>query len=259
MAKPRAAHPLFVESVEKAFAVLKGVASGPAGMSISDVAAAAGLDRSAAQRYVHTLLELGYLARDENGRNLAISARALRLAGAHLQRSELVMRGQPFLAQLARETGEAVNLTLLDGPDIVFVARYPSRHMLAGDIVVGSRMPAYCSSAGRAILSAMPDGEIAAAVGAYRLVAHTEATITDPAALTAAILRARTKRYAICFGEYYAHDLSFAAPIIGGAGRVLGAINISVSRLRHSEGAAERRFAPLVVAAADTASGAGGA
>src|SRR5262245_50118964 len=136
------ASPLFVGSTEKAFQVLHAFDGPDRQMPLSTIATRANLDRSATQRLVHTLETLGYLRRVHNSRNCALSSKLLQLGYNYLRGNELVAKAAPYLLEISKTVGETVNLHELDGPDVVFLLRFPGRHILNVDITVGTRLPA---------------------------------------------------------------------------------------------------------------------
>ena len=250
----RASDPLMVGSVEKAFRVLNVFGQGRASLSLSQIAELSGMDVSAAQRFTHTLIRLGYLAKDARTRRLELTPRTLDLAAHFLSGHALVNTAMPYLMHLSKQTEETVNLTLLDGVEIVFVSRFMSRHMLNTDVVIGTRMPAYCTAPGVAILSRLCDEEARAILDASDLVAHTEFTTSRRDDLIAKIELSRRQGYATQFQEFFLGDASVAAAVTDAAGRPRAAVNVAVSCARYKQEEVAERFAPLVVAAAHAVS-----
>ncbi len=249
------ADPLYIRSLEKAFRILSVFDVDRPSLSLAQVGAAARLDRSAAQRFTHTLERLGYLRKDPETRRFELTTRTLDL-GYHFIRSHpLVQQALPYLQHLSRETEEAVSLSVLDGTEIVYVSRFMSRQMLATNVIIGTRLPAYCSSPGRAILSRLDAVERRAILQASRLHRYTPSTTTNPEALEAIVARAAECGYAHAYDEIFPGDISFAAPVVGAAGRPAGAVSISVTSLHYCASEAEGRFAPLVVGTARSISG----
>ena len=240
---------LYVQSVEKAFNVLNAFA-GRARMGLTEVAAATGLDRSATQRFLHTLERMGYLRKDPRTKQFELTVRMLELGRNYIAGSALVERAQPYLLHLSRQTEEAVNLTVLDGTEIVYISRLLSRHAIAMNLSAGSRLPAYCTAPGIAILSRLPRAQALAILKRSNRRAYTPQTVTTLPALTAKIERAARRGYAVACEEIYPSDISVAAAILGPSGEPVAAVNISISRLRSTPKQAEERFAPLVMGAA---------
>jgi DNA-binding IclR family transcriptional regulator len=242
---------LFVHSVEKAFRVLGAFGDGPRSLGLSEIATAAGLDRSAAQRFAHTLEKLGFLRKDPRTRHYALTVRTLELGARYIRASALVDRALPYLLDLSRATEEAVSLTVLDGTEIVYVSRLLSRHMLNTNVILGSRLPAYCTAPGIAMLAALPRAEARAILRASDRRAYTGSTTTAMPDLLARLDETARRGFALACEEIYPGDISIAATVTGGdGGERLAAVNVAVSRARLTPEAAVERYAPLVVGAA---------
>ncbi len=250
----RAGDPLMVMSVDKAFRVLHAFDSTRPSMSLTQVAAAVGMDKSAAQRFTYTLEKLGYLRKDPVTKRFELTVRSLDIAHHYLHSNAMLQRAMPYLMHLSKTTEETINLTMMDGTDIVFVSRFMSRHVLNTDVIVGTRMPAYCTAPGIAILSRLPAAEAAALVDRMDLKPYTPTTTWKRDELLAKIAKSAVSGYATAFEEFYHGDLSVAAAITGSGGMPVGALNIAVSRARFTPEEMEERFAPLVVAAAGSVS-----
>ncbi len=245
---------LFVHSVEKAFRVLGAFGQGARSMGLTEIATLSALDRSAAQRFTHTLERLGYLRKDPRTRHYELTVRTLDLGYRYIRSSELVERALPYLLDLSRETEEAVSLTLLDGAEIVYVSRLLSRHVLRTNVNVGSRLPAYCTAPGIAMLSRMERVAAKAVLEASDRRSFTPQTTTALPALLARLNEARARGFALAVEEIYPGDVSVAAAVIGAEGDPVAAVNIAVSLSRVTPEDAVARFAPLVLAAASALS-----
>lgn len=250
--------PLLVHSVEKAFRVLRVFDGTRPSLSLSQIAEGTGLDMSAAQRFTHTLSKLGYLGKSGDTKRFELTVKALDFGYHYTRASSLVERGMPYLLHLSKTTEETVNLTVLDHTDIVFVSRFMSRHVLNNDVITGTRLPAYCTAPGIAILSRLPENAAHEILEQSDLHPFTPHTTWDLEALKAKLKRAAAQGYATAFEEYFHGDLSVAAPVLDTNGTPYGAINLAVSRSRYTPEEAEERFSPLVTAAARSVSLAGG-
>lgn len=253
-ARLRAADPvddgLFVNSVEKAFRVLSVFGQGQRSMGLSEIAVAADLDRSAAQRFTHTLERLGYLRKDPRTRRYELTVRTLDLAYRYIRSSALVDRALPYLLDLSRATEEAVSLTVPDGTEIVYVSRLLSRHVLHTNINVGSRLPIYCTAPGRAMLSRMSRQQARTLLQASDRRSYTPHTPTSLPVLTAKIDESAENGFALACEEIYPGDISIAAAVLNAEGEPCAAVNVAVSAFRSTPEAAVQRFAPLVISAA---------
>jgi IclR family pca regulon transcriptional regulator len=242
--------PLFVNAVERAMRVLMAFDGRQRHLSLSQIAKVTELDLSAAQRFTFTLQALGYLRKDTRTRQYELSPRLLQFTSHYLASSDLVARAQPHLQQLALDTEETVNLTVLDGPEIVFIQRIVSRHVLDPSFLVGSRLPAYATAPGLAILSTLPRNEVDALLSELRPVAHTRHTVTGRAAIHARLAEIRKKGYAHTREEYFLGDYSVAVPVMAPDGPAAGAINVAVAKPRWLGASDEKRLANLLIASA---------
>jgi len=192
--------------------------------SISEVSAASGLDRATARRCLLTLAHLGYA--DYDGKYFTLTPRVLRLGTACLATMPLPQMVQPLLDRLSETLGESSSVSILDGADIVYVARAAQRKLMAIALMPGSRLPAFCTSMGRVLLAARPEAEVAALLNAAPLVPRTPRTQTDPAAILDELARVRAQGYALIDQEVEMGLRSIAVPIRNARGVTVAALNI---------------------------------
>ncbi|EJL83662.1 transcriptional regulator [Herbaspirillum sp. CF444] len=243
--------PLYVNSVEKSMRVLMAFDGQQRQLSLSQIAALTGFDLSTAQRFTYTLMTLGYLTKDEEVRKYELAPKVLNFAYHYLTSSELVRRATPYLQQLSQETEETTNLTILDGPDVVFVQRIVSRNVLNPNVVTGTRLPAYCTASGLAIMSTLSDAEVDDILDRTDLRMYTPFTIADRGQIKQRLARFREQGYAHAREEYFFGDISTAAVITDSRiGRAVGAVNLAITTARWSGDTDERRHADLVMSAA---------
>jgi len=245
---------LFVGSTEKAFQVLHAFDGPQRYMTLADIARAAGLDRSATQRLVYTLETLGYLKRIEGTRNYGLTSKVLQFSHSYLKANELIDKASPYLLDMSRNLGETCNLHELDGHEVVFVARFPGQHLIHIDFVIGSRLPAYFTASGIAILAALPEAQQQDLLKRTRLEPLTPHTITDPDQLMEQVHLAARRGYSIQINQSVMGDISVAAPIIDEHGRAIAAVNISVPTTRWTTERAEAELVQHVHVAATSIS-----
>jgi DNA-binding IclR family transcriptional regulator len=251
-AKPRRAtaagdSPLFMGSLAKCFQVLEALNTAGRAVGLTELAQLAGLDRSGVQRITHTLRVLGYLRQDPATKAFRLSGRMLEFGHTVLATNEVRERAQPHLEALNRRTSETVNLMELEGDEIVYVSRFPSVHAVSVDLHVGSRLPAFCTAAGRAILSHMDPAESLARLKAARRTAMTRFTVTDLPGLRKALQVARENGYALNDQEAFVGDISVAAPLLDRSGQPLAAVNIAVPSPRWQVDDVLARLVPHVL------------
>jgi DNA-binding IclR family transcriptional regulator len=242
--------PLMVNSVYKAFRVLKAFDHAEPRLTLTQIATKLQVDKSTAQRFVHTLEALGYLLKDPVTKTLSLSVRVLDLANIYLTTSPFITTAIPYLMHLNQETGETVNLTVLDGADVVFVSRLVGNHLLSTGVSLGTRLPAYCSAAGIAILSALDEAAVRRILQASELKAYTPHTICEPARIRERLRSTRAKGYTVGVSEYFLNDISIGAPILDRRGQPAGAVSLAVSLDRMTPKEAEAAFGQRVLAAA---------
>jgi IclR family pca regulon transcriptional regulator len=245
---------LFVGSVEKAFQVLEAFRDTHRAMSMAELARAAGLDRSATQRLVHTMEQLGYIRRMPDSALYGLAPKVLTLSYNYLRSSELIERASPYLLDISRTLGETCNLQELDGHEIVFLARFPGKHLVNVDFAVGYRLPAVFTASGRAMLSRLEPAKRREIIRATPMRPVTPYTETDTKALLSRIDEAADKGYSIVMNQTLVGDISVAAAITDHHGQPVAAINIAVPTTRWTIEKAEEQLVPHVQLAATSIS-----
>lgn len=222
----------FVQSLARGIGVIRAFDADHPEITLSDVARRVDISPAAARRFLRTLETLGYVRSD--GRQFALTPRVLELGFSYLSALSLPEVVQPHLERLSRAVDESVSAAVLSGPDIVYVARVPTRRIMSVRITIGTRFPAYATSLGRVLLAHLPERDLAQVLRETEWRALTERTITEPAALRPELDRVRAQGYAIVDGELELGLRSVAAPVRGRDGLVGSAINVSTSSSRDS-------------------------
>ncbi|MFB7336872.1 IclR family transcriptional regulator C-terminal domain-containing protein [Streptomyces adustus] len=240
----RASH--FVRSFERGLAVIRSFDAERPERTLSEVARACGLPRAAVRRLLLTLVDLGYVHSD--GRLFRLTPRVLELGYAYLAGLTLPQIARPHLEQLVADVRESSSLCLLDGDDIVYVARVPTRRIMAESITVGTRFPALVTSVGRAILAHAPDEDLDARLARACPPPLAARTIVDPDALRAELRRVRRQGHALVDQELEEGLRSVAVPVRGRDGAVVAGVNIAVSAGRTTVAAVRRDLLPPLLA-----------
>lgn len=158
---------------------------------------------------------------------------------------------QPVLDRISAEAQEISSLAVLDGDEVVFIARASPSRIFSGGVDIGYRLPAFCTAVGRAMLGGLADAELKAKVGAMRHEALTPQTVTDPKRLLAAIAADRKQSYSLVDREAEPHFRSIAVPVRRYDGVIVGAINIGAHVDRIPTAEMVKRFLPLLKAGAE--------
>ena len=239
--------PLFVGALAKGLKVLAAFGTTHRSMSLPEIAAATGMGKSSAQRAAFTLETLGFLCRQGSGKRFILTPRVLDLGFRYLQANSLVERANPYLHEGARQCEETVNLAELDGTDVVLVARFQGRHLATARMLVGTRVPVFCTAAGRAMLSALPDARVADILDASDLRAFTPHTVTARHEILERVGEARRDGFACVEQEYFRGDISIGSPVRGPDGAVVGAVTVYAPMTGWTAAAARDKLAPVVV------------
>ena len=203
-------------------------------MAPSEIVVATGVSRSNVQRILRALKTAGYIDHTARGRYM-LAARGFALGLSLASPARLGRIAMPVLSQLQREVSETVNLAVLDGTEVLYVARIATEHFLQVHVEVGSRLPAYCTALGRALLAALPSAQARAVLRASELVAHTPNTLVDIDDIERELDRTRRRGYAVIKEELASGLISVACAVIGPEGQVLAAVNVPVPSVRFSE------------------------
>jgi len=237
-----------VGSLAKGLGVVEILAAHPAGLTLTEMAEKAGLTRAGARRFLLTLVATGYAT--QNGRRFQLSSRLLALARTWLQGTPLWAFAEPFMRELSAAFNESCSAAILAGEDVVYVGRAPSRAILSVTLNVGTRLPAYCTSMGKTLLSGLDDDRLEAFLEKARLKPNTPKTITDPARLREAIEKIRRDGFAVADEELELGLRSIAVPIHDGTGRIVAALNVSTQTARFSVVEMKREILPRLKEAA---------
>lgn len=239
----------YVQSLERGLAVIRTFGADTPELTLSDVAKATGLTRAAARRFLLTLADLGYVRTD--GKYFALTARVLELGYAFLSSLTLPEVAQPHLERLSNEVHESSSVSVLDGPDVVYVARCAVSRIMTVSINVGTRFPAYATSMGHVLLAGLADAELDAYLGQIELRPLTSHTITSATRLRAELGKVREQGWAVVDQELEDGLRSVAAPIRNRTGRVIAAVNVSSHASRTTIDQLRRAIVPPLLAASE--------
>ncbi|MDB5619387.1 IclR family transcriptional regulator C-terminal domain-containing protein [Tardiphaga sp.] len=240
----------FIESLDRGLRVFELFGADPRPMTLSDLAKAAGLPRATARRILFTLERAGYVAID--GKMFTLTPRVLVLAASYLSSNQIVAVLQPVLDRVSSAAQEISSLAILDGDEVIFIARASPARVFSAGIDLGYRLPAYCTSVGRAMLGKYSNSDLAAALAAMELKAMTPFTVIDRDLLLASIMTDREKGYSLVDREAEPGFRSISVPVRRYDGEIVAAINMGAHVDRISTGEMIDRFLPLLREASDS-------
>lgn len=251
---------LYVSSVEKGFAVLRAFRTGQRelglrDLNLSEICRISGLEKSAAQRFTNTLVELGYLDKDERTRRYRPALGLTEFYYTYIVSNRLAEIAMPRLIEASKVHGTTVNLSEPIGTDIVYTIRIPHQKAFFRATIPGRRMPAFCTAAGIVILAHRPTAEIDAILAASDIKPITQWTTTDPKKIRRRIAEARRNGYDIGVQQSLPHEISTAAPVLDSEGRAFAAVQIPVYMPNWNVEMAREKIVPLVTETARAISG----
>lgn len=234
----------FVQSLERGLAVIRAFDGEHPRLTLSEVARATGLNRAAARRFLLTLMRLGYVQND--GRSFSLRPRVLDLGYAYLSSFGLPEVAEPHMKALVERVQESSSISVLDGRDVVYVARVPTKRIMTVSISVGTRFPAYATSMGRVLLAGLPEAELEEYLSHEEMKSLTDQTVTDPEQLRKTLAKVRAQGWAAVDQELEPGLRAVAVPIRDASGRTIAAMNVSVHTSRATVAALQREFVPLL-------------
>jgi IclR family pca regulon transcriptional regulator len=244
----------FIEGMAKGMAILESFDTERQRLNATLAAQRAGMTRAAARRHLLTLAHLGYLETD--ARYFWLSSKVLRFSGSYLASARLPRVVQPTLSRLAMHTAESFSVVVLDGEQVVIVARSGPARVLAYGLHLGARLPAHATSTGRVLLAAKRKSDFNAWMkdegrpGDRELPRLTSYTVADPKRFRALIEQVRADDYCVASEEHELGVHALAVPLRNMQGRTVAALNVVASSQRLQPGALQRDLLPLLLDAA---------
>jgi IclR family pca regulon transcriptional regulator len=232
----------FVNSLARGLSVIRAFDRDHPSMTLSEVAERAGMNRAAARRFLHTLVREGYAETD--GKFFRLRPKILELGYSALSSMSFAEIAGPIMEDLSATVDETCFAAVLDGEDVVYVAKATSQRVINVNIEVGSRMPAFCMSTGRVLLAALPDPALDRWLEDFEPTRYTDNTLTSKSRLRERIVAAREEGFSIVDEEYEVGFRSLSVPIRDRADRVMAALNICCPSPRVTVEMMRERFLP---------------
>ena len=235
----------FIEGMAKGMAVLESFDTERQRLNATLAAQRAGITRAAARRHLLTLLHLGYLESD--GSYFWLAPKVLRFSGSYLASARLPRVLQPTLNRLAAQTAESFSAVVLDGDQVVIIARSGSRRMLAYGLHLGARLPAHATSTGRVLLAAKSKTDLNAWMKGRELARLTAHTTVEPRKFRALIEQVRAQDYCVASEEHELGVHALAVPLRNMQGQTVAALNVVTTPQRLEPRQMERDLMPLLL------------
>lgn len=215
-----------VQSLVKGLAVIQAFNKQQPKMTLSEVARSTGFSRSASRRFLQTLVVEGYAKQE--GTLFSLTAKILNLGFAYLSSQDVWQHGKPLMQQLVEQLNESCSAAVLDGDDVVYVARVATtKRIMSISLNVGTRLPAFATSLGRVLLAELSNAELDKFLSHCAIGQHTKYTITDKTQLIAKIAQVKQQGYCVVEQELELGLTSIAVPVFDGMGNIVAALSIS--------------------------------
>ncbi len=239
----------FVQSLARGLEVIQAFGPERPEMTLSDVAKQTGMTRAAARRFLLTLERLGYVGSD--GRHFTLRPQVLNLGYVYLSMMPWWRIAQPYMEDAAGEVHESCSASVLDGAEIVYVARVPSSRIMTINLSIGSRLPAFATSMGRVLMAHEPPERLDAFFRDTKLERLTDRTVTDEQKLRKILAAVRKQGYCLVDQELETGLRSLAVPITDRRGQVLAAMNMSAHAARVKKSAMIDTYLPALLRASN--------
>lgn len=237
-------NPDFVLSLARGLRVIEAFDGRPQGLSIADIARVTELSRAAVRRLLITLELLGYI--EASGRKYRLRHRVLHLGMSYLSSDSLATVSQPVVQKITNELGESSSVCVLDGDEVLCIAGAVRRGLMSLDVATGSRLPVYCTAAGRVLLAALPEDQLPVHLERIELKALTAKTILSREVLTSDVRRVREQEFSIIDEELEAGIRAIALPIVSKEGHIAGSLGVGALASRVSLDELQSRFLPVL-------------
>jgi len=248
-----------VQSLSRALALLECIAESDLGITLSDLAQRVGLAASTTHRLLNTLEHHGFAALDTDRGVWFVGVKAFTVGNAFLADRDVVGIARPHMRRLMEETGESVNLAILDQHEVVFLSQVQCREMMRMLVRLGGRAPVHASGAGKALLAALSPAEVRARVTGHGLDRFTTSTLATPEALATDLDRVRARGFAFDDEEHAVGLRCVAATVHDEHGEAVASLSLSGPRARITDERIEPLGRMVVRTANDVSAALGGA
>lgn len=223
---PPVASDQYVQSLARGLSVIRAFDADHPAMTLTEVAQRTSLTRATSRRFLHTLVELGYVRTD--GRIFSLTPAVLQLGYSYLSALTLPQLAQPHLQALSALLGESTSAAVLDGGDISYVARVATRSIMSVGITVGTRFPAHATSMGRVLLAGLPAAELDGYFALHPVTPMTPKGVATEPELRLILDEVRSQGWCLLDQELEIGLMSAAAPVYDSSGAVTAAVNVSL-------------------------------
>ncbi|MBI5605007.1 MAG: IclR family transcriptional regulator [Deltaproteobacteria bacterium] len=239
----------YIKSLEKAVNLICFLSQHGSPLKLEDLVKISGVKKTSCFRILQTLTKVGFVAKDQETSGYCIGPKMISIGLSASKNSSIRELALPFMKELREKTGITVNLAILSGPEVVFVERLPSAHIMEANLQVGSRLSVHYSSMGKVMLAYLPEAQLENILEQIHFEKKTGKTIASIRTLEEELRGIRQRGFAVNDEELEAGLFAIAAPLRNQAGVAVAAMNISFPLIRHSRQEALKTFCPLLLEA----------
>jgi IclR family transcriptional regulator, pca regulon regulatory protein len=229
----------WIAGLEKGLGILEAFGDAHPRVTAAQMATIVGLTRTAARRHLLTLVHLGYVGSD--GKHFWLTPRVLRLGQGFIESSRLARIVQPFLQRVTAGTQELAYVSMMEGDDIVYVARNGPNRLMSTGYVLGARVPAHVTAAGMLLLATRETPHYDEWLARQNLRTFTQHTITDKTLLSAALAQIRHQGWAVSEQQLELKFRGVAVPLRDARGTLVGALSVTIPMQGESSSQAAER------------------
>jgi len=235
-----------ISSLARGLAVLELFTSRERFLNLTEISKKTGINKSGVQRITHTLLDLGYLERNNN-KAFRLGPKAFRIGYTVLAYLDFRIVAHPYMEELSQRLGLTVNLSILDRTEIVIIERVEKKKVIDLNLQIGTRLPAYCTAAGKAIMAFLPEEKKDKIINSFTMKKLTEYTISDKAKLKETLSLVLKNGYSTNNQELSLISRTVGAPIFSQDGSVIAAVSIGDNAALFTEMEFEEKYAPPIL------------
>ena len=247
--------PLIINSIIKSFRLLECFRESKSEFTLTELVKRLNVSMGTVQRISHTLEKLGYLHRNPRTKAFRLTPKWLPFGYAYLENLDLRDIVLPYLRELNKETGETVNLAVLEDDEIVYIERVQTSHLLRTSVRPGARRPLVCTSIGKAVLAFLAEEEREKILNRVSFKRYTSTTIVDKEKFRIELDKIRERGYAENLGEMTEELFGIAVPILAGDGLAIAGVNIVIPTTRVQKEKVYRQYLPSLIKKGKAVSG----
>ncbi len=218
----------FIKSLGKGITMMEMLGSAPEPLSLTQVAERLDTNKTTAQRFIHTLMELGYI-RMVSGKRYVLGKKVLSLAFQFLHSEGVFSIARPYLEDLSNELERSVSMGVLDGSEVLVIFRKERTRFYPFAVYVGSRVPAHCTTMGKVLLASLPPERLNEVLDQMNLFKVTPKTVINKAEILKELKTTRSRGYAISDQEFSLDLYSLGVPLLNHEGQVVASVALSLN------------------------------